>query len=131
MAELANCPNCGKLYVKNPVRDVCEDCYREEEAAFERVFQFLRKRENRAATIETIVEKNHVPEKLVFKWVRNGRLLIAHFPNLAYPCDRCGKLIQSGKLCEECAKTIAKDLERFEKEKKRQEEIRKKAYHIK
>lgn len=131
MAELANCPNCGKLYVKNPVCDVCEDCYREEEAAFERVFQFLRKRENRAATIETIVEKNHVPEKLVFKWVRNGRLLIAHFPNLAYPCDRCGKLIQSGKLCEECAKTIAKDLERFEKEKKRQKEIRKKAYHIK
>ncbi|GER68390.1 hypothetical protein BpJC7_00740 [Weizmannia acidilactici] len=131
MAKLENCPNCGKLFIKNSVRDVCEDCYREEEAAFDRVSNFLKKRENRAATVQTIVEKNNVPEKLVYKWVRKGRLLTAHFPNLAYPCDRCGKLIQSGKICEDCAKAISEDLERFEKEKKWEEKVRKKTYHFK
>jgi hypothetical protein len=72
MADLANCPNCGKLYVKNPMRDVCDDCYKKEEAAFDRVFAFLRKRENRAATVETIVAKNDVTKELVYKWVRKA-----------------------------------------------------------
>ena len=132
MGELANCPTCGRLYTKNPVRDVCENCYREEEQAYDRVYAFLRKRENRAATVETIVEKNDVTEELVYKWVRKGRLLVAHFPNLGYPCEHCGTLIQKGKLCNSCASRLKNDLERFENEQHRQEELlRKRTYYYK
>jgi hypothetical protein len=62
---------------------------------------------------------------------KKGRLLVANFPNLAYPCDRCGALIQKGKLCDHCAKGIQDDLSRFEQEKRRKEEQRKNTYYFK
>ena len=41
---------------------------------YEEVYRFLRRRENRAATIERIVEVTGVTEDLLHKWVRKGRL---------------------------------------------------------
>ncbi|MFK4997171.1 hypothetical protein ACI2OX_04940 [Bacillus sp. N9] len=41
--EVENCTNCGAIYVKNPMRNTCEACYKQEEAKFDVVYQFLRK----------------------------------------------------------------------------------------
>lgn len=114
MAGLENCPKCGSLYVKNNLRDVCGNCYKEEEKKYDIVSKFLKKRENRAATITTIVEATEVEEELIFKWVKKGRLHATHFPNLGYPCSKCGTLIKERTLCTSCATEIKKDLSRFE-----------------
>jgi flagellar operon protein (TIGR03826 family) len=114
--NLANCPNCGSLFVKNQFRDICENCYREEEEAFQKVYHFLRKRENRMATIAQIVDATGVKESLVIKFIKSGRLKIAQFPNLGYPCDRCGTLIRQGRLCANCSKDLNKQLEMLQKE---------------
>ena len=81
---------------------------------YETVYRFLRKRENRAATIERIVEATGVEEDLLHKWVRKGRLQPALFPNLGYPCDNCGHLTTVGKLCEACQGKLKSDLKTFE-----------------
>lgn len=127
--DLLNCPTCGKIYLNHSVRDVCDECYRKEEADYDRVYRFLRKRENRAATIETIAQTTGVEENLLYKWVRKGRLHAAQFPNLGYPCDRCGKLIKEGKLCESCRAGLKEELSLFEKEKTRHEELNKAVYY--
>lgn len=128
--DLLNCPNCGTLYIKNPVRDVCDQCFKAEEAAYDKVYKFLRIRENRAATIERVAVATEVEEALLHKWVRKGRLQTAQFPNMGYPCDKCGKIISKGKLCEGCATTFKQELGVFEMEQERQEEFHKgKAYH--
>ena len=88
MAELMNCPNCGSLFVKTNLRDVCETCYKEEEQAFETVYKFIRKRENRTATIYEASEGTGVDEELIFKFIKTGRLELAQFPNLGYPCEK-------------------------------------------
>ncbi|MGE6257327.1 TIGR03826 family flagellar region protein [Heyndrickxia sporothermodurans] len=129
MAELRNCPSCGSLYVKNSVRDVCEKCYKEEEKKFDIVYKFLKKRENRSATKDTVVEETGVDEELIFKWVRKGRLQLAQFPNLGYPCAKCGTIIREGKLCTNCIGSIRNDLEVHEKEEIRKEQIRLRTYH--
>ena len=85
-----------------------------EEKLYEEVYRFLRKRENRAATIERIVEVIGVKESLLHKWVRKGRLQPAMFPNLGYPCDNCGKLITQGKLCENCVVDLKSGLRQFD-----------------
>ena len=46
--------------VVNQFRDICEVCYKEEEKQFENVYKYMRKRENRAATMEQIVEATDV-----------------------------------------------------------------------
>ncbi|WP_025786005.1 TIGR03826 family flagellar region protein [Sporosarcina sp. D27] len=114
MAELRHCPSCGDFFNYTGVREVCGKCGMNEERIYEEVYRFLRKRENRAATIERIVEMTEATEDMLHKWVRKGRLQPALFPNLGYPCDNCGKLTSKGKLCDECTADLKQDLKTFE-----------------
>ena len=114
MAELRDCPTCGDFFNYTGLREVCAKCAMNEEKMYEEVYRFLRRRENRAATIERIVEVTGVTETLLHQWVRKGRLQPALFPNLGYPCDNCGKLTTTGKLCDRCTADIKNDLRTFE-----------------
>ncbi|GEM01723.1 flagellar operon protein TIGR03826 [Halolactibacillus halophilus] len=106
MADLANCSRCGNLFVKT-TRDICQDCFNEEEKQFEIVYNFMKKRVNRQATIPEIVEATGVKEDLIIKFVKEKRLRTAQFPNLTYPCDRCGKDITEGRLCQACSNDLS------------------------
>ncbi|PLR83154.1 hypothetical protein CVD25_16660 [Bacillus canaveralius] len=125
MAELTNCPSCDELFVKSQFRDLCQKCWKEEEQAFEAVYQFVRKRENRAATIYQVVENTGVEEELILKFIKSGRLKVTQFPNLGYPCDKCGTIIRQGKLCGHCAEQLKKQLDIHEYEEERRLEIEK------
>lgn len=65
MAEIANCPRCNALFMKNQVSTICQACFKKEEEAYEVVYAFLRKRENRAATMQRITEATGVEEWLL------------------------------------------------------------------
>ncbi len=114
MSELKDCPTCGEFFNYTGIRDVCAKCSAEEEKMYEIVYRFLRKRENRAANIERIVEATGVTETLLHKWVRKGRLQPTLFPNVGYPCDNCGKVTNTGKLCDNCKNQITNDLKTFD-----------------
>ena len=133
MGELRNCPTCGDFFNYTGIREVCARCAQAEEKKYEEVYRFLRRRENRAATIEQIVEKTGVTETLLHNWVRRGRLQPALFPNLGYPCDNCGALTTSGKLCETCVTNLQNELQQFEAVQEFREAIKqneKGTYHI-
>lgn len=123
MDELSNCPNCGEIFYKNKFRDVCEKCWKAEEEEYNTVYQFMRKRENRAATIEQVVVQTGVKEETILKYIKKGRIQIAQFPNFGYPCDRCGRIIRKGKLCDKCSGQIIGDLKTFEREEQRKKEM--------
>lgn len=120
--DITNCPSCGKLYVKSKFRDVCPECYREEEKAFEKVYSYMRVRKNRAATMEQVEKATGVDRELIMKFIKTGRLRLTHFPNLGYPCEKCGAIIQKGKLCDDCSEELRKDLEQFNLEEQRRKE---------
>lgn len=113
-AELRNCPTCGTFFNYTGIREVCGKCAMDEEKMYEKVYRFLRRRENRAANIERIVEETGVTETLLHKWVRRGRLQPALFPNLGYPCDGCGALTTKGKLCAACTENLESDLRKHD-----------------
>jgi len=121
--DLMNCPNCRALFVKSKFRDVCDACYNEEEEKFDEVYQFIRKRSNRTATMAQVVEATDVDESLILKFIKTGRLRISQFPNLGYPCEQCGTLIRDGRICEACTKKLRTDLENLEKEEQRKREM--------
>ena len=123
MAELRNCPMCDTFFNYTGLREVCHNCASKEEEMYQIVYRFLRKRENRAATVERIEEATGVERDLLYKWVRKGRLHPTIFPNLGYPCDNCGHLTHSGKLCERCQDDIKSDLRTFEAAKEFRESI--------
>lgn len=113
-AELRNCPQCNGIFNYTGISDLCGQCAAKEQKIFEVVYRFLRRRENRTATIEQIVEATDVPEVLLHKWVRRGRLQPTMFPNLGYPCDNCEELTKTGKLCVSCMDTLQSDLRQLE-----------------
>ncbi|PLT35712.1 TIGR03826 family flagellar region protein [Bacillus sp. V5-8f] len=123
--ELTNCPNCDALFVKNKFRDVCDACYKEEENKYELVYQYIRKRENRTATISQVVEATGVEEDLIIKFVKSGRIRTAQFPNLGVPCEKCGKIVREGRICDECRISLQSELRHYEKEEARKEDIEK------
>lgn len=130
MGELDNCPNCGAIFVRTKFRDTCEACFKEEELKFEKVYNYIRKRENRTATIPQVVEATEVEEDLIIKFVKTGRLKLAQFPNMTYPCSRCGGPMQEGDICKDCAEELRKDLLQHEKEEKEKLEREKKEKSI-
>lgn len=125
MAELRNCPSCGAFFNYTGIREVCQKCAQSEEDLYQVVYRFLRKRENRAATVERIEEATGVDKQLLYKWVRKGRLHRAMFPNLGYPCDNCGHITTTGKLCDRCQDSIRRDLNTFEAAQEFRENIKK------
>lgn len=130
MGELSNCPKCNDVFVKTQFRDICQNCWKEEEKQYETVYQFIRKRENRAATIGQVEEQTGVEEEHILKFIRSGRLQITHFPNLGYPCDKCGKIIRTGKLCETCAVELRKELQTYETEEARKQQLIRKSTYL-
>jgi flagellar operon protein (TIGR03826 family) len=116
MSELANCPKCGTLFVKNNIRAVCEGCYKEEEKDFKTVYEFIRKRENRTATIKEVVAATGVEEDLIYRFIRTGKLQLAQFPNMGYPCQNCGTLIREGRLCVDCSGGLRKQMSQLDRE---------------
>jgi flagellar operon protein (TIGR03826 family) len=121
--ELSNCPKCDALFVKNKFRDVCDACYKQEEKDFDKVYQFIRKRENRTATMSQVVEATGVQEELIIKFVKTGRLRTSMFPNLGVPCEKCGRLTRDGRLCGGCSGTLQSELTQFENEETRRREL--------
>lgn len=115
MGELANCLKCNALFLKTKFRDICDACYKEEENDYQTVYSFLKKRENRTATLLEVVEGTGVSEDLLLKFIRQRRLQLANFPNLGYPCEKCGEVIQEGKLCVPCAKELRTEIEKLKK----------------
>jgi len=62
---------------------------------------------------------------LIYKFIKKGRIKLAQFPNLGYPCSQCGTIIREGKLCQSCLTGIKNDLHEVEKEEERQKELNK------
>lgn len=117
MKDIANCPRCGAIFVKTH-RPICHNCYIEQEKNFEKVSTFIRKKENRMATLQEVHEKTGVDLQLIHQFIREGRLLVHNMPNITYPCESCGKPIREGRLCATCRGNITEGLKKLEREKK-------------
>ncbi|MBU9721732.1 MULTISPECIES: TIGR03826 family flagellar region protein [Bacillaceae] len=114
--NIDNCPSCGKVFVK-ALRPVCNECHREVEKKFNTVYTFIKKRENRMASLEEVHEGTEVEKDLIVHFIREGRIHLAQFPNLGYPCEKCGSFIREGRICKECRSEIRSGLDQIDREK--------------
>lgn len=110
LGKLANCSRCDALFVQT-FRDVCPKCFQQIEEEYEKCAKYLRKRENRGATIYQLSEATGVSVKQITRFIREGRLSIADNPNMGYPCEKCGTIIRAGSFCDSCAKGMKREIE--------------------
>ncbi|GMA56852.1 hypothetical protein GCM10025858_13550 [Alicyclobacillus sacchari] len=104
---IANCKRCGRLY-NRAGRDICPECIRQEDAVLLEIRQYLKKHPQ--ANIYEVAEGTNATYEEIVEFLRDGRLILRDNPNMAYPCERCGTLTQSGRLCANCTQVMAKGL---------------------
>lgn len=106
--NLRNCPECGHLF-EFTVRDLCPDCVNKEENDYELIKSCLR--HNPGAGILEISEKTEVSEKKIIAFLKNGRLILEPTNAIMLNCERCGRVIRTGRYCDDCCASIDKIIE--------------------
>ncbi|ACV59571.1 hypothetical protein Aaci_2567 [Alicyclobacillus acidocaldarius subsp. acidocaldarius DSM 446] len=105
---IANCRRCGKLF--NRVgRDICPECIKDEDEKLATIRAYLR--QHPLANIYEVANGTDVSYDEIVQFIRDGRLLLRNNPNMVYPCERCGTPTQSGRLCANCAKEMARQVQ--------------------
>lgn len=117
--NIANCPSCGKVYMKNP-QGMCANCLREIEEQFLKCSKYLR--DNRGTTLVELSEATSVSIRQITKFIREGRISIANTPNMSYACETCGEPIREGTICENCRGKLAREVGHLYEDEKRKKE---------
>lgn len=102
--KLANCTECGTVYVENPAR-MCSKCIQEEELAEDAVAEYLR--ETKKASLDDIHKATGVKHKVILRMIQRGRVFSGA---ISYPCETCGSPITEGRVCNACNKNITGQL---------------------
>lgn len=102
MAQLKNCPECGKLYLEVGQK-MCPKCYDVELEQEQIVHDYVRDHDK--CSIMEIVENTGVKEKVVLRMIKNGRFVETGM-EIMYPCESCGAMISRGRFCDDCSNDL-------------------------
>lgn len=110
MAEIRNCPRCGKIFTYFG-RTICNKCLETEENEFKIVKEYIY--DNPGATISEVSQETEVSVEKIIRFLREERLEIkSENSNLLLECEKCGRAINSGRFCENCKGQLNKDFRR-------------------
>ncbi|MGI6707480.1 MAG: MerR family transcriptional regulator [Clostridia bacterium] len=104
--DLRNCKLCDDLFVYqgNPI---CPKCVSKMDGYFESVRQYIE--EHPEANIGEIAEETGVDEKIIFRFLHEGRLQLRS-KNSGLTCAVCNTPIQKGRYCEKCGSEFVKEM---------------------
>lgn len=103
--ELMNCRNCKRLFNYISGEKICPGCRDALEKKFSEVKKFVS--ENPGRNINEVAEECDTTVKQIKKWVREERLVFSSDSLVGLECERCGKMIHSGRFCKSCAGGLA------------------------
>lgn len=106
--NISNCRSCKKIF--NPMfgEKICPACKEKLEEKFQEVKKFIQN--NPKAPIELIAQENEVSIKQIKQWVREERLTFDPESMVGIECELCGRMIRTGKYCDECKVSMTNTL---------------------
>lgn len=98
--NVKNCRKCRRIfnYVMGPI--LCPNCREAEEAKFQEVKKYVQ--ENRRCGMQEVSEACDVSLNQIQQWLREERLVLSDDSPMGIECEKCGKMIKSGRFCPEC-----------------------------
>ena len=105
--EVRNCRGCGKLYnyIGGPYRNLCPNCIEKIEEKYLEVKEYIQDHHN--ATMTEVAEECDVSTRQIEQWVREERLYFSDDSPYGIGCERCGKIIKTGRFCDSCRNDMA------------------------
>ncbi len=103
--ELINCKNCKRLFNYITGEKLCPNCREMLEEKFQEVKKYIE--ENPGQNINVVAEECDVSVRQIKQWVREERLSFTDDSLVGLECERCGRMIHSGRFCKACAGGLA------------------------
>lgn len=105
--NVRNCRRCKRLfnYVIGPM--YCQACREEMEEEYQKVRKYIQ--EHPHVDIRTVSEECEVDPAQIRQWVREERLEFSDDSTVGINCEKCGKMIKSGRFCEECKRSMTQE----------------------
>lgn len=106
MADLRNCVECGRLFAYQG-RNLCSKCLEKEEDEYNIVRRYVR--DHSGASVFEVADATGVEEEKILQFLRDGRLQSKGFAEVI-ECERCGRRISSGRLCDSCRGQLDREI---------------------
>ncbi|MBO7402127.1 MAG: flagellar protein [Lachnospiraceae bacterium] len=107
--EVRNCRSCGKLYnYIGPSTPVCPACMKAMDEKYEQVKKYIY--DNPRCNINQVAEDNEVSVQQIQRWVREERLSFSEDSDIGIECENCGKMIKTGRFCNDCKAKLKMDI---------------------
>ena len=103
------CAICGRVFETAGFRTVCPDCFERDMKVFDTIRDYLYVHP-RAKVFEVSTNLD-IPVPTIKRYLREGRLEIIEKENYFLRCEKCGKPICSGTLCDDCQKQATHELQ--------------------
>jgi len=112
---LANCKRCGKIFDSSGQR-MCRDCVLQDEDYYRQIYEYiLEHKDDRTTTVTEVSEALDIPEKIVFRLIKEGRFVTAGINWEVLECAKCGVPIAEGTYCKSCRESLAKGMQEMSK----------------
>lgn len=125
--EVRNCRSCGRLfnYIGGTYKNLCPACIEILEEKFQEVKKYVE--DNPHCSINELSETMEVSVKQIEKWVREERLCFAEDSPIGLDCEKCGKMIKTGRFCDACRNEMQNQMSKlYKSEPVRRQDIPKK-----
>lgn len=99
--EIRNCRNCKRLFNYITGESLCPGCKKQLEDKYQEVKDYIKN--NPGKNISQVSEECEVSVRQIKTWVREERLTFTDDSLVGLDCERCGKMIHSGRFCKDCA----------------------------
>lgn len=98
--EVRPCKQCKRLFNYLSGAPICQGCKDELEKKFVEVKEYVR--EHPGEGVNEVAEANEVTSNQIRRWIREERLAFSEDSDIGLDCESCGKMIRSGRLCQQC-----------------------------
>ena len=109
MPDVRNCRRCGHIFNYIAGIPICPACKGADEEDFKKVKAYLW--DNPGATLSEVSTVLGISVEKVRSFLKEGRLeIISNDGNMILECEKCGKSIKSGRLCDDCTRGLSNEL---------------------
>ena len=98
--EVKTCKMCKRLFNYLTGMPICPGCKAKLDEKFVEVKEYVREHPHDGIT--EVAEATEVSSAQIRRWIREERLSFSEESGVGLDCESCGKVIKSGRLCEEC-----------------------------
>ncbi len=99
------CRKCNRVFQYTGGDILCPDCTKNNDGGLGTVREYLAMHPGVSAT--RAEEDTGVPASIIRQWLKSEKIVVSNARGIGLKCEKCGKVINSGRICHDCKNSYA------------------------